>query len=73
MRDYEILWQELPSSEEVAENLSHARAELTKSHREGNGMVELVSDVDKFRAAIASGRLSCISQYVNLFLISFTI
>nr|XP_025883686.1 TPR repeat-containing thioredoxin TTL4-like [Solanum lycopersicum] len=55
VRDYEILWQELPSSEEVAENLSHARAELTKSHREGNGMVELVSDVDKFRAAIASG------------------
>ncbi|XP_015089693.1 inactive TPR repeat-containing thioredoxin TTL3-like [Solanum pennellii] len=55
VRDYEILWQQLPSNEEVAENLSHARAELTKSHREGNGMVELVSDVDKFRAAIASG------------------
>ncbi|TMW90897.1 hypothetical protein EJD97_015068 [Solanum chilense] len=55
VRDYEILWQELPSNEEVAENLSHARAELIKSHREGNGMVELVSDVDKFRAAIASG------------------
>ncbi|XP_010327115.1 inactive TPR repeat-containing thioredoxin TTL3-like [Solanum lycopersicum] len=55
VRDYEILRQELPSNEEVAENLSHARAELRKSRREGNGKVELVSDLDKFRAAIASG------------------
>ena len=69
MRDYEILRQELPNNKEVAENLSHARVELKKSHREGDGKVELVSDLEKFRAAIASGRLSCISQYV----ISFTI
>ncbi|KAH0719785.1 hypothetical protein KY290_004700 [Solanum tuberosum] len=55
VRDYEILRQELPNNEEVAENLSHARVELKKSHREGDGKVELVSDLEKFRAAIASG------------------
>ncbi|XP_049353226.1 TPR repeat-containing thioredoxin TTL1-like [Solanum verrucosum] len=55
VRDYEILRQELPNNEEVAENLSHARVELKKSHREGDGKVELVSDVEKFQAVIASG------------------
>ncbi|KAL3325601.1 hypothetical protein AABB24_036702 [Solanum stoloniferum] len=55
VRDYEILRQELPNNEEVAENLSHAQAELRKSRREGNGKVELVSDLEKFQAAIASG------------------
>ncbi|KAH0719782.1 hypothetical protein KY284_004812 [Solanum tuberosum] len=55
VRDYEILRQELPNNKEVAENLSHARVELKKSHREGDGKVELVSDVEKFQAVIASG------------------
>ncbi|KAH0723763.1 hypothetical protein KY289_006807 [Solanum tuberosum] len=55
VRDYEILRQELPNNEEVAENLSHARVELKKSHKEGDGKVELVSDVEKFQAVIASG------------------
>ncbi|XP_027768425.1 TPR repeat-containing thioredoxin TTL4-like isoform X2 [Solanum pennellii] len=56
VRDYEFLRQQLPSNKVVAENLSHARAELRKSRRKGNFMVELVSDLDKFRAAIASGQ-----------------
>ncbi|KAL3325597.1 hypothetical protein AABB24_036700 [Solanum stoloniferum] len=55
VRDYEILRQELPNNEEVAKNLSHAQVELMKLRREGDGKVELVSDVDKFHAAIASG------------------
>ncbi|XP_027768253.1 TPR repeat-containing thioredoxin TTL1-like [Solanum pennellii] len=53
VRDFEILQEELPCDEEVAANLSHARVEL---HREApDGKVELVSDVEKFQAVIASG------------------
>ena len=55
MRDYEILRQELPRDREVAANLSHARVELRREAPEGK--VELVSDVEKFQAVIASGRL----------------
>ncbi|XP_015055408.1 TPR repeat-containing thioredoxin TTL1-like [Solanum pennellii] len=53
VRDYEILRQELPRDQEVAANLSHARAELRREAPEGK--VELVSDVEKFQAVIASG------------------
>lgn len=55
VRDYEILRQELPRDREVAANLSHARVELRREAPEGK--VELVSDVEKFQAVIASGRL----------------
>ena len=71
MIDYKSLCQKYPDDSDIADFLAYAQDELRKSRSEDK--VELVSDLDKFRAAIASGRLSCISQYVNLFLISFSI
>ncbi|KAK6777115.1 hypothetical protein RDI58_023832 [Solanum bulbocastanum] len=65
VRDYTSLQQEHPDDGDIADFLFHARVELEKSRREGK--VELVSDLEKFRAAIASGRLSGISVSVVLF------
>ncbi|KAH0721464.1 hypothetical protein KY290_004697 [Solanum tuberosum] len=53
VRDYKSLRQEHPDDRDIADFLSHARAELKKSRREGK--MELVSDLEKFQAAIASG------------------
>ncbi|KAK4723482.1 hypothetical protein R3W88_026261 [Solanum pinnatisectum] len=53
VRDYKSLRQEHPDDRDIADFLSHARVELKKSCREGK--VELVSDLEKFRAAIACG------------------
>ncbi|KAL3325600.1 hypothetical protein AABB24_036701 [Solanum stoloniferum] len=53
VRDYKSLRQEHPDDTDIADFLSHARVELKKSRREGK--VELVSDLEKFRAATSSG------------------
>ncbi|KAH0721987.1 hypothetical protein KY289_005031 [Solanum tuberosum] len=58
VRDYEILLQELPNDRELAEFLFHCQVELKKSLGEDVhnmtfiGKVDLVLDLDKFRAAI---------------------
>ncbi|CAN4104235.1 unnamed protein product [Withania somnifera] len=60
VRDYEVLRKELPYDNEVAESLFHAQVVLKKSRGEDvhnmkfGGEVELVSDLEQFRAAISS-------------------
>ncbi|GFZ12403.1 tetratricopetide-repeat thioredoxin-like 1 [Actinidia rufa] len=60
VRDYEVLRRELPNDNEVAESLFHAQVALKKSRGEDvsnmkfGGEVELVSDLEQFKAAISS-------------------
>ncbi|CAH9147595.1 unnamed protein product [Cuscuta epithymum] len=59
VRDYEVLRSELPNDKEVAESLFLAQVALRKSMGEevGNlkfGEVEIVSGLERFRAAISS-------------------
>lgn len=69
MIDYKSLCQKYPDDSDIADFLAYAQDELRKSRSEDK--VELVSDLDKFKAVTKSGRLSCISQCVNLSYIIF--
>lgn len=60
VKDYEILRRELPNNNDIAESLFHAQVALKKSRGEDvnnmkfGGEVELITDLEQFKAAIAS-------------------
>lgn len=60
VKDYEILRKELPNNNDIAESLFHAQVALKKSRGEDvnnmkfGGEVELITDLEQFKAAVAS-------------------
>lgn len=65
VKDYELLRRELPSDAEVAESLFHAQVALKKSREEFHnmrfsGVVDEVSSLDQFKAAISSPGISVV-------------
>ncbi|KAI7735869.1 hypothetical protein M8C21_017744, partial [Ambrosia artemisiifolia] len=66
VKDYEILRRELPNNNDVAESLFHAQVALKKSRGEDvnnmkfGGEVELVTNLDQFKAAVASSGASVV-------------
>ncbi|KAK1439638.1 hypothetical protein QVD17_05458 [Tagetes erecta] len=60
VRDYEVLRRELPNDNDIAESLFHAQVALKKSRGEEvynlkfGGEVELINNLEQFKAAVAS-------------------
>ncbi|KAL8205453.1 hypothetical protein R6Q57_009004 [Mikania cordata] len=60
VRDYEVLRRELPNDNDIAESLFHAQVALKKSRGEEvynmkfGGEVELINDLEQFKAAVVS-------------------
>lgn len=60
VRDYEVLRRELPNNNDIAESLFHAQVALKKSRGEEvynmkfGGEVELINNLEQFKAAVAS-------------------
>ncbi|KAI3695260.1 hypothetical protein L1987_78254 [Smallanthus sonchifolius] len=60
VRDYEVLRRELPDNNDIAESLFHAQVALKKSRGEEvynlkfGGEVELINNLEQFKAAVAS-------------------
>ncbi|KAD3066777.1 hypothetical protein R6Q59_019015 [Mikania micrantha] len=60
VRDYEVLRRELPTDNDIAESLFHAQVALKKSRGEEvynmkfGGEVELIIDLEQFKAAVVS-------------------
>ncbi|XP_076887764.1 TPR repeat-containing thioredoxin TTL1-like [Bidens hawaiensis] len=65
-KDYEILRRELPNNNGIAESLFHAQVALKKSRGEDvynmkfGGEVEVVTNLDQFKAAVASSGASVV-------------
>ncbi|PWA66697.1 thioredoxin-like fold, N-terminal acetyltransferase A, auxiliary subunit [Artemisia annua] len=66
VKDYEILRKELPNNNDIAESLFHAQVALKKSRGEDvnnmkfGGEVELITDLEQFKAAVASSGASVV-------------
>ncbi|XP_076943052.1 TPR repeat-containing thioredoxin TTL1-like [Bidens hawaiensis] len=66
VKDYEILRRELPNNNDIAESLFHAQVALKKSRGEDvnnmkfGGEVEVVANLDQFKAAVASSGASVV-------------
>ncbi|XP_076930644.1 TPR repeat-containing thioredoxin TTL1-like [Bidens hawaiensis] len=66
VKDYEILRRELPNNNDIAESLFHAQVALKKSRGDDvnnmkfGGEVEVVTNLDQFKAAVASSGASIV-------------
>ncbi|KAM0062507.1 putative tetratricopeptide-like helical domain superfamily, Thioredoxin domain-containing protein [Helianthus debilis subsp. tardiflorus] len=66
VKDYEILRRELPNNNDIAESLFHAQVALKKSRGEDvnnlkfGGEVELITNLDQFKASTASSGASVV-------------
>ena len=77
VKDYEILRRELPNNNDIAESLFHAQVALKKSRGEDvnnmkfGGEVELITDLEQFKAAVASTGLFFFLHKIKSFLLKF--
>lgn len=75
VRDYEVLRRELPNDNDIAESLFHAQVALKKSRGEEvynlkfGGEVELINNLEQFKAAVASTGLYFILHIIILYVI----